>query len=106
MIQPLSDIIDSLAEGPGPTLTVSEMLQRFDSRAFGAMLFVFGALNMLPLPPGSSTFLSLPILLLAPQVAWGADAPWLPRRIMVRPLKRDDLRRLFHKISPALRRVE
>jgi hypothetical protein len=106
MIEPLSDIIDSLADGPAPTLTVGEMLQCFDSRAFGAMLFVFGALNMLPLPPGSSTFLSLPILLLAPQVAWGADAPWLPRKVMARSLKRDDLRRLFGKISPTLRRIE
>jgi hypothetical protein len=58
-------------EDARPVLTVGQMLEQFDSRAFGAMLLVFGLLNCLPLPPGSSTILSLPILLLAPQIAWG-----------------------------------
>ena len=75
--------------------TPREMLDQFDSRAFGAMLLVFGLLNCLPLPPGSSTILSLPILLLAPQIAVGREVPWLPRKLVEHPLKRDDLRGLF-----------
>lgn len=102
----LSNVIEGFGEDARPSLTVGEMLDAFDSRAFGAMLFVFGALNTLPLPPGSSTILSLPILLLAPQVALGADAPWLPRRMVDRPLKRDDLRGLFRKLSPVVKRME
>jgi len=70
------------------------------------MLFVFGALNTLPLPPGSSTILSLPILLLAPQIALGADAPWLPRRVVDRPLKRDELRGLFRRLTPIVKYME
>jgi len=87
-------------------LTVGQMLEAFDSRAFGATLLVFGLLNCLPLPPGSSTILSLPILLLAPQIAWGSSAPWLPRGLVEKPLKRDDLRGLFRRITPVLRRLE
>jgi hypothetical protein len=82
------------------------MLEQFDSRAFGAMLLVFGLLNCLPLPPGSSTILSLPILLLAPQIAWGSDVPWLPRKLVDHPLKRDDLRGLFRRLTPIVRRME
>jgi hypothetical protein len=102
----LSDVIAGFGEDSRPVLTVGQMLEQFDSRAFGAMLFVFGLLNCLPLPPGSSTLLSLPILLLAPQVAWGADVPWLPRRLKDYPLKRDDLRGLFRKLTPIVRRME
>jgi hypothetical protein len=102
----LSAVIAGFGEDLRPAITVGEMLDAFDSRASGAMLFVFGALNCLPLPPGSSTILSLPILLLAPQLAWGAGAPWLPRGLVERPLKRDDLRGLFRKLTPVVKRME
>ncbi|KRA65767.1 exopolysaccharide biosynthesis protein exod [Caulobacter sp. Root655] len=105
-IQSLSDVIESFGEDTRPVLTVGQMLEQFDSRAFGAMLFVFGLLNCLPLPPGSSTLLSLPILLLAPQIALGREVPWLPRKLVEHPLKRDDLRGLFRKLTPIVRRME
>jgi len=104
--QKLSDVIEGFGEDARPVLTVGQMLEQFDSRAFGAMLLVFGLLNCLPLPPGSSTILSLPILLLAPQIAWGSDIPWLPRRLVEHPLKRDDLRGLFRRLTPIVRRME
>ena len=102
----LSDVIEGFGEDLRPELTVGQMLEQFDSRAFGAMLLVFGLLNCLPLPPGSSTVLSLPILLLAPQIAWGSDVPWLPRKLVEHPLKRDDLRGLFRRLTPIVRRME
>jgi len=102
----LSDVIEGFGEDTRPELTVGQMLEQFDSRAFGAMLLVFGLLNCLPLPPGSSTVLSLPILLLAPQIAWGSDVPWLPRKLVEHPLKRDDLRGLFRRLTPIIRRME
>jgi hypothetical protein len=105
-IQSLSDVIEGFGEDERPVLTVGQMLEQFDSRAFGAMLLVFGLLNCLPLPPGSSTILSLPILLLAPQIAWGSDVPWLPRKLVEHPLKRDDLRGLFRRLTPIVRRME
>ena len=104
--QKLSDVIEGFGEDARPVLTVGQMLEQFDSRAFGAMLLVFGLLNCLPLPPGSSTILSLPILLLAPQIAWGSDIPWLPRKLVEHPLKRDDLRGLFRRLTPIVRRME
>lgn len=105
-IEKLSDVIEGFGEDRRPVLTVGQMLEQFDSRAFGAMLFVFGLLNCLPLPPGSSTVLSLPILLLAPQIALGRETPWLPRKLINHPLKRDDLRGLFRKLTPIVRRME
>jgi hypothetical protein len=102
----LADIVEGFGVDASPTLTVGEMLEAFESRAFGAMLLVFGLLNTLPLPPGSSTLLSLPILFLAPQIAMGADTPWLPRRLVEKPLKRNDLRGLFKRLAPIVRSME
>lgn len=102
----LAEVIEGFGEDERPTLTVGEMLDAFDSRAFGAMLLVFGLLNTLPLPPGSSTILSLPILFLAPQIAMGADHPWLPRKLTEKPLKRDDMRGLFRRLAPIVRSME
>ena len=102
----LAEVIEGFGEDERPTLTVGEMLDAFDSRAFGAMLLVFGLLNTLPLPPGSSTILSLPILFLAPQIAMGADHPWLPKKLTEKPLKRDDMRGLFRRLAPIVRSME
>lgn len=102
----LADVIEGFGEDERPTLTVGEMLDAFDSRAFGAMLLVFGLLNTLPLPPGSSTILSLPILFLAPQIAMGADHPWLPRKLTEKPLRRADMRGLFRRLAPIVRSME
>jgi hypothetical protein len=71
----LSDVIEGFGEDTRPDPDRRADAGAFDSRAFGAMLLVFGLLNCLPLPPGSSTILSLPILLLAPQIAWGPTFP-------------------------------
>ncbi len=102
----LAEVIEGFGEDARPTLTVSQMLEAFDSRAFGAVLMVFGLLNCLPLPPGSSTILSLPILFLAPQIALGADTPWLPHGLAEKPLKRDDLRGLFRRLVPIVRHMQ
>jgi hypothetical protein len=103
----LADVIEGFGEDARPTLTVGEMLEAFDSRAFGAMLLVFGAAEH---PAAAAGLLdpaqSLPILLLAPQIAMGADTPWLPRALMDKPLKRDDLRGLFRKLGPIVRSME
>jgi hypothetical protein len=103
---PLSAILLDICDDPDPTVTVGEIVHRFGRRAFGALLFFFSAPNWLPLPPGSSTFLALPLVLLTPQVAYGVQGPWLPRFIDDREMKRAALARSIRKIVPMLQRVE
>lgn len=104
--QPLSSILAEIALDPDPEVSVGEVVHRFGPRAFGALLFLFSAPNWLPLPPGSSTFLSIPLVLLTPQVAVGIRSPWLPRFVDDRRMKRADLRRAVQKLLPTLRRIE
>jgi hypothetical protein len=104
--QPLSAILLDICDDPDPVVTVGEIVHRFGRRAFGALLFFFSAPNWLPLPPGSSTFLALPLVLLTPQVAVGVQGPWLPRFIDDREMKRADLAKGVRKLVPTLQRIE
>jgi hypothetical protein len=103
---PLSAMLRALCNGPPGPIKIRDIVGHFGHRAFGAMLSVFSAPNLLPLPPGSSSVLSLPLVLLAPQVALGRASPWLPKAVAERTIDRATLRRTFDKVIPGLERVE
>lgn len=104
----LSKVLRELwEEGSDDTpITIGEIVQRFGRRAFGALLFIFAIPNALPLPPGSSSILGLPLLLLAPQIAIGVRRPWLPKFIDKRHVRASDLERLLGAIIPRLEAIE
>src|SRR4051812_44306620 len=102
----LSDLLRGLAEGPPGRVSLAEMVGHFGPRAFGAMLFAFSAPNLLPMPPGTSAVLGLPLVLLAPQLMLGRKSPWLPRFVAGRTVDREALRRGFGKVIPWLERLE
>lgn len=102
----LSQVFRAIGDSPGETITLDDLVRRFGARAFGAILFVFGAACMLPLPPGGTTIFGAPLVLLAPQVALGAHTPWLPGALRRREIRKADLDRVFRRIVPLLERVE
>ena len=104
--QTLAAILHELAADPDRRISIGEIVERFGNRAFGALLFVFGAPNLLPLPPGSTTVLGAPLVLLTPQVAVGVKAPWLPRKVMARVVTGAEVARAFGKLLPWMERVE
>jgi len=103
---PLSTLLLTLAEGGQAPVSVDEIIAHFGRRAFGAILFVFAVPNLLPLPPGSSTFLSLPLLIIAPQLAGGAKEPWIPRALGRRTVDRAVLARICQRSAPWVARAE
>lgn len=104
--EPISAVLRRLTASGGERVSVDDISDAFGSRAFGAVLFAFSVPNLLPLPPGSSTVLSLPLIVLTPQVALGMKHPWIPRWLGKRNLERDKLRRLFDRLLPKLERLE
>ena len=104
--RPLSELLTDIADDPDPQVTVGEIVHRLGRRSFGALLFIFAAPNWLPLPPGSSTFLAAPLLLLGPQIALGIRGPWLPGFVDRRTLKRANLAKALRKLVPMLQRIE
>jgi hypothetical protein len=104
--EPLSTLLRSLCDGPPGPIRVRDMIDHFAHRAFGAVLFIFAVPNLLPLPPGSSTVLGLPLVIVAPQLALGVRSPWIPKALAERTVERETLSRTFNKLLPPLERLE
>lgn len=92
-------------KGPG-RISLGEVIEGVGGRGFGAMLFILGLMNLLPLPPGATTVLGFPLLILTPQLAAGRRAPWLPVGLTRRTIERATLRRFCARAVPVLRRIE
>jgi hypothetical protein len=92
-------------EGPD-RLTFSELATQLHARAWGGLLFIFAAINVLPLPPGTSAFFALPILIVSAQMVFGRTTPWFPARINRRGVKKQELQRLISKMGWLEARVE
>lgn len=102
----LSEILRDLCDLSHETEDFGTLISRFGRRAFGALLFLFAAPNLLPLPPGSSTFLGAPLLLFAPQLALGVSSPWMPAGLRAQHLDMTVLRGAFLKLIPGVEQVE
>jgi hypothetical protein len=102
----LSQLLRELCDGEGAKITVREMVDHFGHRAFGAVLFTFALPNVLPLPPGASGVLGLPLVLVAPQLMIGMKSLWLPGWIGDRPIDRAGLARALNRFLPWLEKVE
>jgi hypothetical protein len=87
-------------------MTVDGIVAHFGRRAFGAALFIFAAPNLLPLPPGSSTVLGWPLLLIAPQLMIGAKEPWLPKQIANRAVETSFIDGVCRRVAPWVARIE
>jgi hypothetical protein len=92
-------------EGPD-RLSFSQLAAKLHSRAWGGLLFIFAAINVLPLPPGTSAFFALPILLVSAQMLFGRSSPWFPARIERRGVTKQELGRLIGKIEWLELRIE
>lgn len=102
----ISSILRELCADPEAELTVGQIVRRFGRRAFGAVLFLFSTPNLLPLPPGSSTVLGAPLVLLAPQVALGVQSPWIPKGLASRKITGAALAATFGRMLPMVERAE
>lgn len=102
----LSALLLSLTQTSSAQMTVGSVVAHFGRRAFGAALFIFAAPNLLPLPPGSSTVLGWPLLLIAPQLMFGAKDPWLPKRIANHAVETSFVDAVCRRLAPWVARIE
>lgn len=104
---PLSQRLAQIVAEHGPDrLSFSELAEQLHSRAWGGLLFIFAGINVLPLPPGTSAFFALPILLVSAQMIFGRASPWFPARLNRRGVTKQELQRLIGKIGWLEDRVE
>jgi hypothetical protein len=104
---PLSQRLAQIIEEHGPDrLTFTELAAKLESRAWGGLLLIFAAINVLPLPPGTSVFFALPLLIISAQMVFGRASPWFPRSIDKRGVTKQLLGRLIGKMGWLEARVE
>ncbi|HRP95285.1 MAG TPA: exopolysaccharide biosynthesis protein [Rhodocyclaceae bacterium] len=100
--RPLSHVLLYFAAcEPLPT-HVGRLRDWLAERGLAALLFLFGALNMLPLPLGTSLISGIPTLILAWQMMLKREVVWLPRMLLERPLTETHLDTLRRQIVPRL----
>ena len=88
-------------------LSVGELMARIEGDdGPGPILFALTLPVLLPLPPGVSMLLALPLLMIAPQIAIGRRHLWMPDALGRRKVKRADLGKLLHRVLPPLKKVE
>ncbi len=86
----LGDLMDEIEADDGP----------------GPVLFVLTLPILLPMPPGVSMLLALPLLIVAPQIIVGRRELWIPQTLAKRTMEREKLAKLVRRILPPLTRVE
>src|SRR5215212_770572 len=104
--QRFSIVLRELAAGTDPMVSIGDVLSAFGDRAFGALMLLFAAPNVLPLPPGTSAVLGAPLLFVTAQLMLGRPTLWMPRFICERSISRYFFALLTAKLSPILHRAE
>jgi hypothetical protein len=104
-----SDVLLHLVRNfPGERLTVRDIIDGLEDRAFGLLMLLFALPNCPPMPgvPFLSTVTGTPIVFFAGELALGHHTPWLPQRLLRRSLDRAQLLRALERIAPYVRRIE
>jgi hypothetical protein len=103
----LAERLKPLLREEPPRISLDEMVGRIDGpEGLAPILFVLTLPVMLPLPPGVSMVMAIPILLVAPQLMLGRRTLWLPDWLGRRTIKSRELARLLKRVLPTLERIE
>jgi len=71
-------------------------------RSLAALLAFFAAINLLPLPPGTTVVLGPPLVIVAVQMMLGQARVWLPRSVLDRSIPADRFRQMTARAMPRL----
>lgn len=97
-----------VVENKNHTMSVGEIKNSMHERGFGILLAIASLPLCLPIPvpPGYTTFFSIPLFIFSIQMIFGMRAPWLPVWITKKQIKRTTLEKLIEKANPWLRKIE
>lgn len=102
----LSSIFARLAAERTERVSIAEILDALGNRSFAALLVLFAAINMLPLPPGGTTILGFPLVIVAAQLMYGSKRAWLPDFVATRSLPAQQFRAIMDRVVPRLVKLE
>jgi len=106
-----SDILKEVADtnnANSDKVTLFDIKTALHERGFGILIIIFSLpLSVpIPVPPGYTTILSMPLILFSLQLLFGFDSPWMPHWLERKSFQRSTLALVVEKTSPALRKIE
>lgn len=102
----LSAIFRDLAGSADAPVTIGRIRDAMGDRSFAALLVLFSAINLIPLPPGSTLIFGPPLVLVSVQMLLGYPAPWLPQWLLAKSIAPERFRRASCRLVPLLERME
>ncbi len=102
----LSQLFSRIAENARGDISVGTIRDELGDRSYAALLVFFAAVNLLPLPPGASAILGLPLVIVSAQLAYGSKRAWLPDFLKNRSLSADQFRSVMNTVVPRLVQLE
>lgn len=97
-----------VVQNTNETISVEEIKNALHERGFGVLLAI-AALPLclpVPVPPGYTTFFSIPLFIFSVQMMWGMQAPWVPKWLAEKRIQKERLEKLIEKGAPWLRKIE
>lgn len=107
--RPTSDFLAVVViENKKEVMTVGEIKNALHERGFGILMAIAAIPICLPVPvpPGYTTFFSIPLFIFSTQMILGMRAPWLPMWLEKKIIKRENLEKLVTKATPWLKKIE
>ena len=102
----LSSVVEGIELEDGASeMTVADLVSRLGPRVYPVTLFLFGALNVVPAPPGTSTILGLPLVIIAFLACFGRPF-WLPHVLLRLSFDRTTFERQRKRVIALLTRLE
>lgn len=101
-----SHLILEAVRGDGERISVGEILDALDARAFGLALLIFSLPSIVPMPPGVPTIVGVALLIVSVQMVLGRQELWLPGFLTKRSFSRQALIKGLEKFQPRLQAVE
>jgi hypothetical protein len=101
-----SDLLVAAVQGESERVTIGEILDALDNRAFGLATLLFAIPSVIPMPPGVPTVVGIALLIVSIQMVLGREDLWLPSLLSKRSFSRKALVDGFLKIKPQLDFIE
>ncbi|WP_343288952.1 exopolysaccharide biosynthesis protein [Wolbachia endosymbiont of Encarsia formosa] len=106
-----SDILKEVSDtnnNDNDKVTLFDIKTALHERGFGILIIIFSLpLSVpIPVPPGYTTILSIPLILFSLQLLFGFDSPWMPNWLERKSFQRSTLALVVEKTSPTLKKIE
>jgi hypothetical protein len=93
-------------EGERNKVSIAEIVDALDARAFGLAVLMFALPSCLPMPPGVPTVVGVVLLIVSVQMVMFRKELWLPRVLSAREFPRQPLINGLKKFQPRLQALE